>query len=91
MKRFRRTLAAGVGGLVGLAGLAGGAFYGRARRALPQTRGRINLSGLRAPVEVLRDRWGVPHIYADHAEDLLWAQGYVHASERLVLHPKDDL
>ncbi len=83
MKRFRRTLAAGVGGLVGLAGLAGGAFYGRARRALPQTRGRINLSGLRAPVEVLRDRWGVPHIYADHAEDLLWAQGYVHASERL--------
>ncbi len=83
MKRFRRTLAAGVGGLVGLAGLAGGAFYGRARRALPQTRGRINLSGLRAPVEVLRDRWGVPHIYAAHAEDLLWAQGYVHASERL--------
>jgi len=33
-------------------------------------------------VTVLRDRWGVPHIYADSAEDLFRAQGYVHAQDR---------
>lgn len=83
IKRLRRTVAAGLGGIVGLAGLAGGTFYGRAHRALPQTRGRINVAGLKSAVEIIRDRWGVPHIYAAHASDLLWAQGYVHASERL--------
>src|SRR5690606_7288213 len=34
------------------------------------------------PVEVYRDGWGVPHIYASHADDLFMAQGYVHAQDR---------
>ena len=34
------------------------------------------------PVEVLRDTYGVPHIYADNPEDLFEAQGYVHAQDR---------
>ena len=53
------------------------------RRPLPQTRGNLNLPGLENPVEVIRDRWGVPHIYADSAHDLFMAQGYVHAQDRL--------
>ena len=53
------------------------------RRALPQTAGTLTLSGLTAPVEVLRDRWGIPHIYAAHLHDLLFAQGFVHAQDRL--------
>jgi len=48
------------------------------RRPLPRTRGTVHLPGLKGPVEVIRDRWGVPHIYADSAEGLFWAQGYVH-------------
>ncbi len=48
-----------------------------------KTRGRLRLSGLAAPVEVLRDRWGVPHIYAASLHDLLFAQGFVHAQDRL--------
>ncbi|MBI4877571.1 MAG: penicillin acylase family protein [Acidobacteria bacterium] len=36
-----------------------------------------------APVEVLRDRWGVPHIYAQSSDDLFFAQGYVTARDRL--------
>ncbi|HYF63284.1 MAG TPA: penicillin acylase family protein, partial [Herpetosiphonaceae bacterium] len=83
MRRIRQGLAMGLGGLAALAGLAGGAFYGRARRALPPTRGRLDLDGPEAPVEILRDRWGVPHIYARGDGDLLWAQGFVHAGERL--------
>ena len=39
--------------------------------------------GLRAPVEVRRDRWGVPHIYARNQHDLFFAQGFVVAQDRL--------
>lgn len=34
-------------------------------------------------IEVLRDQWGVPHIYAASTEDLFYAQGYVAAKDRL--------
>src|ERR1035437_8158265 len=35
------------------------------------------------PVEVLRDAWGVPHIYAKSTEDLFFAQGFVVAQDRM--------
>ncbi len=41
------------------------------------------LPGLSQPVEILRDRWGVPHIYAKTDDDLFFAQGYITASDRL--------
>ena len=41
------------------------------------------MRGLREPVEVVRDRWGVPHIYARNTDDLFFAQGYVIAQDRL--------
>ncbi len=55
----------------------------RARASLPQVEGELRLVGLREPVEILWDRWGVPHIYARNTHDLYFAQGYVLASERL--------
>jgi penicillin G amidase len=55
----------------------------RARAALPPVEGQLNLLGLREPVEVLWDRWGVPHVYARNTKDLFFAQGYVLASQRL--------
>ena len=42
-----------------------------------------SVKGLRAPVEILRDRWGVPHIYARNVHDLFFAQGYIAAKDRL--------
>src|SRR5881227_174825 len=39
--------------------------------------------GLIQRVEVLRDRWGVPHIYAQNSSDLFLAQGYITAADRL--------
>src|SRR5581483_4363360 len=54
-----------------------------ARAALPPVGGELRVPGLSAPVEVIRDRWGVPHIYARSTDDLFVAQGYVVASERL--------
>jgi len=53
------------------------------RKRLPQIEGKINLPGLDSPVEVLRDRWGIPHIYAANLHDLYFAQGFVHAQDRL--------
>lgn len=53
------------------------------RRPLPQMNGTLKVKGLRAPVEIIRDKWGVPHIYAQNADDLFFAQGYVHAQDRL--------
>jgi penicillin amidase len=55
----------------------------RVRRAWPQTAGKIVAPGLSAPVEVIRDRWGVPNLYAANEHDLFFAQGYVHAQDRL--------
>ncbi|MDP3891727.1 MAG: penicillin acylase family protein [Nocardioides sp.] len=52
------------------------------QRPLPQTDGEIEVPGLSAAVEVLRDDHGVPQIYADTLDDLLRAQGFVHAQER---------
>src|SRR5262245_25416764 len=55
----------------------------RAKSVLAQLDGEINLPGLSQPVEVLRDRWGVPHIYAQNQRDLFFAQGVVAAQDRL--------
>ena len=65
------------------AGLAGVGAIAALRRPLPRTSGTLPLPGLKAPVKVIRDRWGVPHIYAANSEDLFMAQGYVHAQDRL--------
>jgi penicillin G amidase len=52
------------------------------RRPLPQTSGELSVSGLTSKVTVLRDNQGVPQIYADNAQDLFRAQGYVAAQDR---------
>ena len=52
------------------------------RRAFPKTGGSVTVEGLQAPVEIIRDRYGVPHIYGRSAADLYFAQGYVHAQDR---------
>ena len=58
-------------------------FEQLARESLAQIDGRIALAGLKGDVEVLRDEWGVPHIYAGDVEDLFFAQGFVVAQDRL--------
>ena len=58
-------------------------FYSTARAALPQLDGAIRLAGLQAPVSVVRDIHGVPHLTATNLEDLFFAQGYVTAQDRM--------
>src|SRR3990172_13244046 len=52
------------------------------RSPMPQTAGAIRAEGLQNEVAIYRDTWGVPHIYAESAHDLFFAQGYVHAQDR---------
>ena len=54
-----------------------------ARQSLPQLEGTLQAPGLKQPVEIVRDRWGIPHIYAQNLDDLFFAQGYVTAQDRL--------
>jgi penicillin G amidase len=69
--------------------IAGGAYYFKsylpntvAPKSFPKIEGEIQLEGLNAPVDIYRDKMGIPHIYATTAHDLFFAQGYVHAQER---------
>ena len=52
------------------------------RRSFPQYDGQLTVAGLRSEVRVLRDEYGIPQIYADNAEDLFFAQGFVQAQDR---------
>jgi len=63
--------------------LAGGLWLGVSlRRSFPQTEGSLQVRGLEAPVEIVRDSFGIPHIYASSEHDLFMAQGFVHAQDR---------
>lgn len=62
-------------------GCAGGYWF--ITKNHPQINGTLRVPGLKAQVEIVRDSMGVPHIYAYNADDLFFAQGYVHAQDRL--------
>ena len=66
--------------VVGLLGFGWGFFT--VRRAWPRTAGKVRVDGLQAEVTVVRDSWGISHIYASTPHDLFFAQGYVHAQDR---------
>src|SRR3954471_6031533 len=58
-------------------------FYWAAHSSLPQLDGTLKVAGLKAPVSVLRDAQGMPHIRAASMEDAIFAQGYITAQDRL--------
>jgi penicillin amidase len=54
-----------------------------AQRTLPLIDGELKLPGLKREVTVVRDPWGIAHIYAANMDDLFFAQGFVAAQDRL--------
>jgi penicillin amidase len=73
-----------VGSIIALllaAVLVGGSLF--IQRTFPTIDGTVEVPALHSKVEVYRDEWGIPHIYAHDAEDLFFAQGYVTAQDRL--------
>jgi penicillin G amidase len=67
-----------------VAGVGYGTYWSTStvRASFPQTTGTLKLDGLRGQVEVKRDNYGIPQIYADSDEDLFRAQGFVQAQDR---------
>src|SRR5215471_11281963 len=85
---MRRLFALGAGLAKFLAGTAlailvflVGAFF-QVRGALPPYSGHVDAPGLKAPVEIVRDRNAVPHIIAGSLDDAAFGLGYVHAQDR---------
>lgn len=86
MKRSRparRALLALVALGLLVATAAGGSYWRFSRAALPVVDGALRVAGLQAEVTVRRDAHGVPHIRAGSTADLMRAQGYVTAQDRL--------
>ena len=63
--------------------IAATASYIYLKRQAPQYNGTLEVENIEKETEVLFDEYGIPHIYADNAEDAYFAFGYVHAQERL--------
>jgi penicillin amidase len=72
--------------LVGLILVVGGGgylwFHQTLKKALPQTLGEVHLPGLTESVQIIRDTFGVPHIYAGNESNLYFALGYALAQDR---------
>ncbi len=71
---------AGVAALL-IGGLSAGFYW--IHTSLPRAFERVQVNGVTAPVEVLRDKHWAPHIFAQTPEDGAFALGYVHAQDRL--------
>ncbi|MFX1523868.1 MAG: penicillin acylase family protein, partial [Promethearchaeota archaeon] len=54
-----------------------------AKNAFPSISGSEKVKGILEEVEILWDKWGIPHIFANSANDAYFAQGYIHARHRL--------
>ncbi len=67
--------------LIAALAVAGGVWY--IKRAQPDYDAAVQNASVRQDVEVWRDSAGVPHVWAQNIEDMLFAQGYLHAQERL--------
>src|SRR3989338_5790391 len=83
MARARKVLLVILLAVLLLGGVPAGWLVWRARRAPPAYDGQLAVGGLRQPGRVLRGERAVPHLYAANLDDLVFAQGYAHAQERL--------
>lgn len=82
-RKVARALGFGLAALVAILIVMTLWAWWRVRTCLPQLDGTIQVQGLSAPVEVLRDARGVPHILAQSIDDANFAQGYITAQDRL--------
>ncbi len=83
MKRWLIRIGAGFVALIVLAALGLTGYVWSFAWSVPSYSGTVEVAGLTAPVEILRDRYAVPHIKARSFEDAAFGLGYVHAQDRM--------
>ncbi len=79
MRRFRRIAIA----IIVVIALAVGGYILWLRESLPTIEGAVRVAGIGAAVEIIRDREGIPHIFAQAPDDAYFGLGYAHAQDRL--------
>ena len=82
LSKIRRVVFSIISVIVVLAIVLGAVGVYLAHSSFPRTSGEVKLSGLSSPVDIYRDSYGIPNIYAQTTHDLFFAQGYVHAQDR---------
>jgi penicillin amidase len=82
LSKIRRVVFSIISVIVVLAIVLGAVGVYLARSSFPRTAGEVKLSGLNFPVDIYRDSYGIPNIYAQTTHDLFFVQGYVHAQDR---------
>ncbi|MDP2082677.1 MAG: penicillin acylase family protein [Pseudotabrizicola sp.] len=70
-------------GLVALGLLCLIGVYYFLERSIPDYTGTFTISGVSAPVEILRNNDNVPHIFGSADTDVYFALGFAHAQDRL--------
>ena len=81
--KILRYLVLGIAVIVVLLIVVGALIINRwTRGPLPQHAGTITLTGIHDTVEIIRDEYGIPHVYASTTHDLRFAQGFVQAQDR---------
>ena len=70
-------------GLVILSLLSLGVLYYFLSRSVPDYNESFEISGISAPVEIVRNNANVPHIFGETDEDVYFALGFAHAQDRL--------
>src|SRR5260370_20600204 len=79
LRVFTKALAV----IVALAAVLSAATWAYLRRSLPVLDGVVTVNGVSAPVDIVRDRDAIPHIFASTKVDALFGLGYAHAQDRL--------
>jgi penicillin G amidase len=80
---MRRILVRILAALLFVVAVAAGAVYFYLRQSLPSSSGEIAVAGISGPIDIVRDRDAIPHIFAATKPDALYGLGYVHAQDRL--------
>lgn len=83
MKPIYKWIIGGVILIVFIVGLSVVYGYYQLKKEVPKYGDKIKLTGLENTVEVVYDKWGVPHVFGSSEKDLVRALGYLHARDRL--------
>src|SRR5262245_19972281 len=83
MRRWISRIAIGGVALIVAVLVLGLVFVAWFQRSLPSYNGTVVVAGLAQPVQILRDRYAVPHVIAGSFDDAAFGLGYVHAQDRL--------
>ena len=80
---MRRLIVRAAIAIVVLIAVTAASVYALLRRSLPVLDGVVAVAGPFAPIDIVRDRDAIPHVFAASALDALFGLGYVHAQDRL--------